>query len=347
MSYTRPTFDELKARIEVDLAAVPAVLRAPLSAAWARACHGQHGYLAWIDAQCSPLTCDIDRLSAWAALYGVDRLAPSAAAGALAVTGSIGAQVLAGTTWRSIAGLDYEALEAVVLQDGTARVEVRCTTAGAVGNLQAGGALTLVDPVLGVDAAAVIMTGGLAGGADSESVDDWRIRVADEWRAVVEAGGRVGRVADYRAWAKSAHPAVSACLVQLHTLGLGTVLLRPICNTEIGRLPTQAVRDAVREYVLARAPATADVRVASPVSKPVAIRVVLSPEVDSAINRAAIQAGLTALVRSLVAEGAVLELVDVDDTIRQVTSQYTRLAPLANVPAGPGEVFDVPTVAWS
>ena len=347
MSYTRPTFDELKARIEVDLAAVPAVLRAPLSAAWARACHGQHGYLAWIDAQCSPLTCDIDRLSAWAALYGVDRLAPSAAAGALAVTGSIGAQVLAGTTWRSIAGLDYEAVEAVSLVDGTARVEVSCTTSGAVSNLLAGSTLTLVDPVLGVDASASVMAGGLSGGADAETVDDWRIRVADEWRAVVEVGGRSGRVEDYHYWARSAHPAVTSALVQLHTLGLGTVLIRPICNGLAGRMPTQAIRDDVLDYVLSRAPATADVRVTSPLSKAVEVRVVLDPEVDSGTNRAAITANLLALVRSLVADGAELEMVAVDDAIRRVTSRYTRLAPVANLVCEPGEVFAEPSLVWS
>ncbi len=346
MSYTRPTFDELLARIEVDLAMVPAVLRGPLAAAWSRACHGQHGYLAWIDAQCSPLTCDLDRLYAWAALYGVDRLPAAGSSGALGVSGSAGSQVLAATLWRSATGLDYEAVEAVTLADGTARVEVRCTTPGAVGNLRAGSLVTLVDPVLGVDASATVLAGGLSGGADQEAVDDWRIRVADEWRAVVEDGGRAGRPKDYRAWARSAHPAVSAALVQLHALGLGTVVVRPICNAEAGRLPTLAVRDAVREYITARSPATADVRVESPVSRPVSIRIVLDPEVDSAINRQAIAAALAALVRSLVAEEAVLELVDIDDTVRQVTSQYSRLAPLADVQAAPGEVFDAPAISW-
>ncbi|WP_300436050.1 baseplate J/gp47 family protein [Zoogloea sp.] len=346
MTYVRPTFDELKARIEVDLALVPAVLRGPLSAAWARACHGQHGHLAWIDAQCSPLTCDLDRLYAWAALYGVDRLAPAAAAGALAVTGAAGAQVLAGSLWRSPTGLDYEALEAVVLLDGTARVEARCTTAGVVGNLLAGSKLTLIDPVLGVDASATVMAGGLSGGADAESVDDWRIRVADEWRAVVEVGGRSGRVEDYRYWARSAHPAVTSALVQLHALGLGTVLIRPICNSLPSRLPTLAIRDDVLNYVLSRAPATADVRVASPVSKAVQIRVLLDPEVDSGTNRAAIFANLADLVHSLVTDEAELEMVAVDDVIRRVTSRYTRLAPVANLVCGPGEAFAEPTLVW-
>lgn len=68
---------------------------------------------------------------------------------------------------------------------------------------------------------------------------------------------------------------------------------------------------------------------------------------DSAPNRSAIAVGLAELVRGLVSEGATLELVAVDDVIRRVTSQYTRLEPLANVVCGPGEVFAAPGVAWS
>jgi len=64
IQYIRPAYQALFARVEGDLAAMPAALRAPLSAAWSRACNGMHGHLDWVDAQCSPLTCELERLYA-------------------------------------------------------------------------------------------------------------------------------------------------------------------------------------------------------------------------------------------------------------------------------------------
>lgn len=348
MSYTRPSFDDLKARVAVDLAALPAILREPMVSSWARAAHLLHGHIEWVDAQCSPLTCDLERLYDWAALYGVARLEPTYAAGAVLVTGTVGVPVLAGTVWRGTNGLDYTSTEAVtVAADGT-RVPVRCSTSGAAGNVADGQALTLVDPIAGVASSAAVMAGGLGGGADIEALADWRIRVADEWQTVVVAGGRSGgRPADYRAWAKSAHASVTGALVQVHALGLGTVLVRPICGTLTNRLPTAAVLTDVLAYLVAHAPAGADVRVAAPGLRPVAITLDLAPGVDSSARRAAIEDALKSLVATEVSETAVLTLAEIDAAVGTVTTQFTRVAPVADIAVSAGEILAPPVVTWA
>ncbi|BCB28441.1 Mu-like prophage FluMu protein gp47 [Sulfurimicrobium lacus] len=345
--YVRPSYPDLNSRIEADLAAMPAVLRGPLAAAWARACHSQHGHLDWIDAQCSPLSCELERLYDWAALYGVDRLTATAAIGNVLATGVLGTPLLAGTLLRGPNGLDYEVLAAVALGAGATPVSIRCTTTGSSGNLGAGQTLTLVDPVPGCANNLTIDAFGISGGAEDELLEDWRVRVADEWRTVVTRGARSGKDDDYRFWAKSAHPSVTTALVQRHTLGMGSVVVRPICDGLADRLPTQAVLDAVAAYLLDIAPATADWRVVSPIKHAVTVSIDLLPGFDTAPNRAAIDAAVSATVLAEASETALLAMAEIDAAIATVTSQYTRLAPTADTAAAPGEVLVLDPIVWA
>ncbi len=312
------------ARIEADLAAMPAALREPLSATWARACNGMHGHLDWLDAQCSPLTCELERLYDWAALYGVERLLATAATGNALATGNAGTQLLAGTVLRGQNGLDYTVLAAVVLGAGATSVSIRCSTRGSTGNLVSGQTLTLVDPVPGINNIFTVGNLGISGGAEDELVDTWRARVAEEWRTVTTGGARSGKPGDYRFWAQSAHPSVTGAIVQPHALGVGTVVVRPICNGLVSRLPSQAVLDAVSAHYSAIIPATSDWRVAAPVLHPVTLTIHLLPIADTAENRAAIFAGVDALVLTKGGtETLQLLWAEVDTVISITTTQYT------------------------
>nr|VFK18121.1 MAG: Uncharacterized phage protein gp47/JayE [Candidatus Kentron sp. LPFa] len=345
--YERPDYPALAARIEADLAAVPAVLRGPLSASWARACHGQYGYLDWIDAQCSPLTCELARLHDWAALYGVDRLAATKAAGDCLATGAAGSTLLADAELRGTNGLDYGVSSATTLGAGTTAVAVVCLTDGSAGNLPAGQTLTLIDPAPGVDNTLAVAAAGLTGGAPEESVDAWRLRVAEEWRVVVTRGARSGKPDDYRYWARSAHPSVTTALVQPHLLGVGTLVVRPLCDTLTDRLPTQAVLDDVSAYLLKIAPSNADWRVVAPVKQPVTVAIHLLAGFDTQQNRTAIASALNAAVLTEASENSVLTVAEINGAIATVTNQYTLNAPDANIAVEAGKVLVLEGVAWS
>jgi uncharacterized phage protein gp47/JayE len=346
-AYPRPSLSDLDARINVDLSAVPAVLRGPLSHAWARACHGLHGHLEWIDRQNSPLTCELERLYDWAALYGVARLAATPATGTAVAAGSPGSVILADTLLRGPNGLDYRVLAAQFMANsGVAVVSLRSEASGEDANLPSGARLTLIDPLSGIAGTLVVGEDGLSGGAPEESLDDWRLRVADEWQAMTVRGARGGRAEDYRYWAESAHPAVTGALVFPHALGLGTVVVRPICDGAINRLPTPGVLSSVADHLSAVAPATADWRLAAPLVRPVTVVLRLEPSADNAEARARIAAALNAAVLAEAREDAVLGMAEIDAAVATVTSQYTRLAPTENVAAYPGEVLALSEVAW-
>lgn len=347
MTYIRPSFAELQTRINADLALVPAVLAEPLSAMWARACHSQHGYLDWILKQCSPLTCELERLYDWAALYATPRLLAVAAQGAVLATGNVGAEILAGTVLRSTNGLNYTVLNAVALTASPTPVLVRCTTRGAITNVAAGQLLTLINPILGVNNNLTVDAFGLTGGADDELLDSWRLRVADEWQMMVIYGGRSGKPMDYVAWAKAAHPSVNGALVQPHLLGIGTVIVRPICNSLPNRQPTAEVISAIEAKLSEFAPATADWRVTAPLLNPVTIEIDLAAQVDTTANRQAITELLIALIMSKLTNNAELWLTEIDAAILSVTNAYTRIAPTANLTAGAGAVFILNSVVFS
>lgn len=345
-AYARPSYTDLNSRIAADLAAMPGALRGPLSAAWARAAHGQHGYLEWIDKQCSPLTCELERLYDWAALYGVGRLMATAATGNALATGTVGTQILAGTQLRGQNGLDYTVVSAVVLGAGSTLVPVRCDTPGLDGNLIGGQVIALIDPVPGCTSTLTIADAGLTGGAADEEVDDWRVRVADEWQVVTTRGARSGKDDDYRHWAKSAHPSVTGALIQRHALGIGTVLVRPICNALADRLPSPAVLHAVSAYLLDIAPATADWQVAAPLKRAVTVSIDLLPGFDTTGNRANIYSALGAIVLAEQSETSLLAMAEVDAAVATVTSQYTRIAPVTDLAVAPGEVFVLNPILW-
>lgn len=134
--------------------------------------------------------------------------------------------------------------------------------------------------------------------------------------------------------------------MQLHTLGMGTVVVRPICNGLADRMPTQAVLDAVATYFEDIVPATADWRVVAPNPRRVTVSLSLPASVDTSVNRAAIESALSALVLSETSEDAVLAMAEIDAATATVTSQYTRLAPTADISVSAGEVLVLSPVDW-
>jgi uncharacterized phage protein gp47/JayE len=346
-AYSRPSLSDLDTRINADLAALPAVLRGPLSHAWAQACHGLHGHLEWVDRQCSPLTCELERLYDWAALYGVERLPASLATGSALATGSPGSVVFADTLLRGTNGLDYRVIETHFMADsGAAVIPVLAVLVGEDSNLPPSARLAFISPVPGVDNKLTVADTGITGGAAEETLDDWRWRVADEWQTMTLHGARGGRVEDYRYWCESAHPAVTGALVFPHAMGMGTVVVHPICDDYPDRMPTPGVLSAIAEYLAGIVPATADWKLAAPVIRPVNVTLHLDASIDSESSREKIAQALLFAVLAEKSEESVLHVAELDAAISTVTSQYTRIEPLQNIAAQPGEVLVLAAVTW-
>ncbi|MDR0703040.1 MAG: baseplate J/gp47 family protein [Azoarcus sp.] len=345
--YPRPSLDELARRIRADLAGLPAALLTPLARAWAEACHGLHGYVAWADKQNNPLTCELERLYDWAALYDVERLDATPASGSADARGTPGSVILAGTRLRGPNGIDYVVIGANFMANtGVAAVSLRAEQTGEDTNLPAGAELTLIDPIPGIAPTFTVGDAGLTGGAAEEDIDDWRLRVIDQWQAMTLRGARGGRDDDYRDWAMDAHPAVTGALVFPHALGLGSVVVHPVCDGNVNRQPTPAVIAAVEQLLESVAPATADWRVAPPLILPVTVSLHLDPAVDTTEARERIARAVLDTVLAEKTETAVLYLAELDAGIATVTSQYTRYEPAQDIAVTAGEILVLSEIAW-
>ena len=346
--YQRPNLSELQSRIASDLSSLPDILRGPLTKALAAAYHGEHGHLDWVGRQVSPLTCDLEMLYKWSALYSVPRLLATAAEGLVAVAGNPGTELLIDTLARGQNDHDYRVIVGITVGDeGTVFAAVRCEDTGADTNMLPGQTLTLIDPVPGIDDSLTVGMNGLTGGAADEDIDAWRLRVSDEWQTVVKIGARGGRDDDYRYWAKSAHPSITTALVYKHILGVGSVVVMPICNALPNRQPTDAVLETADTYIRSKAPVGGDdLSVVLPNNTAVQVQIELLETADKKLNRDAITDALSKLMLSKTTESASVLVSEIDDAISSVTKLYIRHAPVDKITAGYGCVLTLQDVQW-
>jgi uncharacterized phage protein gp47/JayE len=176
-------------------------------------------FFSWVLDQLFVDRCSKVWLAVHARIWGVERVAAIAAVGAVTFEGAEGTSIpaettlaLSGSRWRTTAA-------ATVGSGGTVSVSVTAITAGAAGNRAAGAELALETPILGLTAqSATVDAGGITGGADLQSIEDWRAAVI----AWIREPGHGGSAADYAKWAKEI---LAPARVAVHKawVGAGTV----------------------------------------------------------------------------------------------------------------------------
>ena len=178
MPFARPSpaniRDRMGAEIAVVLPGADARLRRSMEEVLVRsmaiASHELHGYIEWASAQILPDTAEDEVLARHAAIWGLTRIAATAAIGAVTFTGTAGAIVPANTELRRGDDARYLlAADVTIGGGGTGTGNVTARVAGAAGNAQAGVSLQLVAPVAGVQPSVVVAAGGLGAGVDAES----------------------------------------------------------------------------------------------------------------------------------------------------------------------------------
>ena len=73
----------------------------------------------------------------------------------------------------------------------------------------------------------------------------------------------------------------------------------------------------------------------------------LLPGFDTAENRAAISSAVGATVMAEESETSLLAMAEIDAATATVTSQYTRLAPVADIAVAAGEVLVLNPIVWA
>ena len=351
MPFDRPSLADLERRhaadIDGELTALEPRLRRSLIGTIARvltgAAHGLYGYIAWAVRQLFADSADGPELLRHANAYGITPSAAIQATGTLAITGTTGTRVDAGTKWRRGDDVEYESTADVVLAAGVASPAVRAVVAGAAGNAETGTKASLVSPIAGVVSDATA-DGALEGGHDEESVDSVRGRYLERLREPPQSG----TVADYARWAKAAHAAVTRRWVRPLGRGLGTVDVYLMTDeaTDDG-VPAAAVATAARTYIDSRRPATADVNVIAPTAVEFNVTIdMLVP--DTAAVRAAVESELADLILRDSEPGGTILLTHVREAISSSLGEtdHDLVTPDADVTHADAEIAVLGTVTW-
>lgn len=165
---------------------------------------------------------------------------------------------------------------------------------GFAGNLDAGATLTMTDPARPsfLNAAFVVATDGLGGGADAETLEELRARVLERKRNPPQGGSET----DWTTWAREASAGVTDVFVDTFSNNDRHVWLAFRMKRRANGIPTAADVAVVQDYVgdPVRRPVTARVTVVAPTPRPVDI-VIQGLEPDNVAVRDAIAIELAAL----------------------------------------------------
>ena len=302
MAFDLKSLPELNRRAQAELplsGASPQLRRnlfAPLARALAGSQHGLQHFGVWIYKQLFPATCDDDVLEQVHAPMRLSegRKAAAAASGYVLLTGNAGATIDAGTVFNRTDGVTYTApVGGIVATDGTCAVRVVCDVAGLSGNMESGGALTLSNPIAGVDGEVQVIAPGLSGGADMESIDELRQRVKIAWAQP----GEIGIDLDYEQWAKEV-PGITRAWAVPKSLGPGTISVYIMRDNDPTPYPDASEVAAVAAHLDQTANPFGEIYVFAPVKKVQNYSIRLKP------NTPAVQAAVTTALKAFHAEKA-------------------------------------------
>jgi len=172
--------------------------------------------------------------------------------GEATVTGLANKTIPAGVIFKAASGERYYLNSAAPLDgNGEAVVTVKAENPGQRGNLAAGEKLAIITAIpVGIDSQATVSGGGITGGADAETDEEYLARVL----AALRNPSRYGKTGDFALWAMDASAEVSAAWEFKNFGFFGAVLVQVIKGNQIdGVHPVDNLAE-VRNYIRDAAP---------------------------------------------------------------------------------------------
>lgn len=333
MSFVRPTLPEIIARTKADLESrlelTSALLRRAVATVYARviagAAHMLHGHIEFLGRQLFPDQSDDEYLVRQASVFGISKIAPAFAIGTVALTGTNGSVLPAGSVLIRSDAAEYLTAADATIGAGVASVSVTSVLAGADLTLVAAGTLTLQSPVAGITSVATV-TASTQDGSDQETTEALRARLLERFSDPPHGG----TVTDYVAWAKQV-AGVTRVWVTPHGLGPGSVVVRFARDNDASPIPDAGEVAAVQAYLDGVAPANATVTAFAPTDQVVPVTVSITP--DTLATRAAVTAEIADVIRREGAPSGTILLSHISTAIGTTAgiTNFTLSIPAADV----------------
>jgi len=223
--------------------------------------HSLQGDLVFLSKQLFPDSAEGEYLRAhWS--WKVPPLYAAAAAGNVEVSGVTGRSLPAGAVFRSASGKRYFSVKATgISSGGKTLVNVQAENVGSDCNLEAGNKLKIVSAIpSGIDSEAIVAEGGILGGADAESDEQYLVRVL----ASLRNPSRYGKQSDYEQWALDSTPEVTDAWEYKNFGIFGALLIQVINGNQTAGVHQVKNLSTVREYIsMVSPPVIFDVRTPS------------------------------------------------------------------------------------
>jgi uncharacterized phage protein gp47/JayE len=309
MPWSTPTLKEVRGLVRDNVraslpgadASVPNSVLRVLSDAQGGLCHLTLQYIDWLSLQLLPDTAETEWLDRHGAIWLVNsdgtigRKQATFASGLVEFTGTSGTIIPAGTR---ISGGEatYETTEQRTIGTIALEVPVRALDAGAVGNVESGSMMTLLDTIPGADG--LVRAIEITGGVETENDDDLRMRVLQRIRNPPMGGTQE----NYVTWALAV-PGVTRAWANMEQ-GPGTITVRFLMDelrAEDDGWPTPADVQAVHDYINLMRPVTVmDCYVVAPIKEFIDVTILdLVPE----SSMGAVEASLKDMLFRMAAPG--------------------------------------------
>lgn len=252
----------------------------------------------WIYKQLFVSTAEDDMLDLHGYEIGLGRKPATAATGEFVFAATVGAVVPAGTLLDA-GGLAFSVRAAVTAIGNSVTLQGDAIEVGIGGNLPAGVAARLRDPIVDVSQDGEVGSDGLSGGFAKELDAAYRKRLLFRKRNKPRGGAK----ADYMVWVGEVAGFATA-QVFAATPQIGTVTVYPLLEgSGAERIPSPADLTRCAEYLETRRPLTATVMVVQAVEKSIAVTITALQD-DSTATRSEITAEMLDMFdeRAFVAE---------------------------------------------
>lgn len=349
MAFERPSLSTLRDRVANDFnGAIPGadsrLRRSPLDGIakmHAGAMGAAYGALQY-DVDVLPDSARDDVVLRWAAIMGVERKAPTAAAGEIGLTGTNGSSVGIGVALVRADGVRYLTTVSATISAGVATIAVAADEPGAAGETATGQQLTFVSPVAGIGATATVAAPGLIDGDDEESIASLQERVL----AVFRNRPAGGTDADWVRWTLEV-PGVTRAWVSPNISGLGTVGIQFVMDGREDIIPLSGDVDAVEAYLETLRPTCAELVVTAPTPDPLDFEIQLDP--DSTAIRNAVIAELLDLLAREAEPGGTIKITHIREAISKAAGEddHVLVTPTANVTTAAGHIVSLGDFTWS
>lgn len=348
--FSRPTLQDLIDRSRADFKLLEGgeapLFRATVEAVLARVmpglAHGLHGHMQWVSDNVLPLPGAADTtIGKWARMLLKVPIRPATpATGTPSFVASAGTTLLAGTELRRGDGQAYTVTVDTSESGGTIQPPTQASVAGDAGNAPENTELRLLTPVAGVATTGDVLSPGLTGGSDVESIESIQQRVQARMRDPSKGGSEP----DYVAWAQEAG-ADRAWAVGME-LGPGLVTVRFLVSGD-NPIPSAAQVTTVQAHIDTLRPATATIVVVAPIKIELNPAIQLNPDLPE--TRAAVVSALRDLLRLEAIPGQVIPRSHITEAISGAPGEYDHVltSPAADVDPGPGGLVVLGTPTWS